>query len=114
VPKIAQPVRAPTNGQATALVQPPTIFEYSGNGLMNTPPFNIDSSPWILKFSTNWSGHFAVQLRNGAIELLINRSVTAGREYETYVYRHTGSNLYFSIKNAPRDGIWVLAVIKVT
>ena len=114
LPNIAQPVRAPTNGQPTTLVQPPIIFVYSGSGLINTPPFNIGSSPWILQFSTNWSGHFAVQLRNGGIELVINQSVTVGRVYKTYVYRHTGSNLYFSIQNAPTDGIWELSVIKVT
>ena len=114
LPNIAQPVRAPTNGQPTTLVQPPIIFVYSGSGLINTPPFNIGSSPWILQFSTNWSGHFAVQLRNSGIELVINQSVTVGRVYKTYVYRHTGSNLYFSIQNAPRDGIWKLSVKKVT
>jgi len=114
VPKIAQSVKSPTNSQPTTSTQLPTVFTYSDRGLVNTPPFDIGTSPWKLRFSTNWSGHFAVQLRNDGINLIINQRMTADAIYETYVYGHTGRKLYFSIQNAPVDGVWMLSVIKVT
>lgn len=100
--------------QMPPISSPPVVFKYSGRGSVNTPPFAMDTSPWILEFSTSWSGHFAVQLRDGGIELVINQGVLAGEKYETHVYRHTGSNLYFSILDAPSDGLWTLSIIEVT
>ncbi len=93
----------------------PATFTHKGSGLINTPPFNIDTSPWVLQFSTNWSGHFAVQIWNdGPKKLVVNQSVKAGEVYETHVYQLIGINLYFTIKNAPAEGVWTLSVIKIT
>ncbi len=69
VPQIAQSVKSPTNSQTTTSTQLSTVFTHSDRGLVNTPPFDIGTSPWKLRFSTNWSGHFAVQLRNDGINL---------------------------------------------
>jgi len=90
---------------------PTTVFTYSGTGELTTPPFEVSSSPWKLCFMANWDGHFAVQVINGGIELVINRSVVAGEVYETYVYDHIGS-LHFEVTSAPADGEWTLSVIE--
>lgn len=112
-PPTPSPSPSPTPTQIPT-PSPTMVFTHSGSGQVNTPPFVIGTSPWKLKFSTNWSGHFAVQLRDGGIDLVINQGVLAGETYETYVYEHTGSNLYFFIQDAPSDGLWTLSVIEVT
>ena len=102
------PSPSPTPTQ-TPIPSPTTVFTYSDSGMLNTPPFDIATSPWKLQFSTSWSGHFAVQLMDAGI-LVINQAVSAGVTYETYVYGHTGSNLYFSIISATSDGVWTLSI----
>lgn len=84
-----------------------TENQFTGTGSSNTRPFTISSSPWKLRYRVNWNGHFAVQVRGKNIELVINKGVTAGKVYETYVHDQLG-NLYFCIRNAPPDGEWTL------
>lgn len=86
-----------------------TEYEFSGTGPSTTRPFVISSTPWKLSYKVNWSGHFAVQVRGRSIELVVNRSVTTGNVYETYVHNQEG-NLHFSIQEAPPDGDWTLWV----
>jgi hypothetical protein len=90
---------------------PTTVFNYSGSGQVNTPPFEVSASPWKLCFTANWDGHFAVEVIDGMSELVINQGVSAGVVYETYVYGHTGSP-HFSVMSAPADGQWTLSVIE--
>lgn len=98
--------------QMPPISSPSPVISFSGSGRVNSPPFTMDTSPWILQFSTNWSGHFAVQLRDGrSVGLVINQSVSAGQKYETYVYEHTSNNMYFFIQQARGDGEWTLSVI---
>jgi len=112
---------APADGQWTLEVienpyppvpSPGTVFKYSGKGQVNTPPFEVSSSPWRLEYMADWNGHFAVQVRNDGFELVINHAVSAGEFYETYVYGWTGS-LHFHIQSAPSDGEWTLSVTEV-
>jgi hypothetical protein len=109
------PTPTPTTTPAptqTPVPLPTTVFTYSASGTVNTPPFDIGTSPWKLQFSTNWSGLFVVLVKDSTFDIVVNQSVLAGVIYETYVYGHTGSNLYFSISTAPVDGLWTLSVIE--
>ena len=105
-------IRDVTESQSAESV-PSSAAEYtfSGTGPSTTRSFTIASSPWKLRYKADWSGHFAVQVRGSRIELVVNRSVTADRVYETYVHGQVGS-LHFSIQAAPPDGDWTLLVIK--
>lgn len=87
------------------------VFTFSGVGERNTPPFSIDTSPWILEYSVNWSGVFTVSLGGDSTSNIILDSLKAGIVYETYIYDKKGS-LYFRITSAPSDGEWTLTVIK--
>jgi len=90
-----------------------TVFKHSGKGQVNTPPFEVSSSPWKLEYTADWNGHLAVSLRNGGYHgLITNHSVSAGEVYETYVYGYTGS-FYFTIESAPADGQWTLWVTEL-
>ncbi len=92
-----------------ALAETP-VFNYSGTGEMNTPPFDVSSSPWLLQFTCDWDGLFYVNINNGTSGNIINRMVSAGVVYETYIYGHTGSDLYFHVASAPANGNWNLSV----
>ena len=88
---------------------PTTVFTYSGTGEMNTSPFEVNSSPWLLRYTADWDGNFAVTVKG---KLVINRGVLRGQTYETYIYDTTGS-LYFSIiGSTPANGHWTLSVVK--
>lgn len=87
-----------------------TEYTFSGTGPSTTRPFAVGSSPWRLRYKANWSGHFAVQVRGSGIELVVNRGISAGRVYETYVHGQVG-HLHFLIQEAPPDGDWTLLVI---
>jgi endonuclease YncB( thermonuclease family) len=109
------PTPTPTTTPAltqTLVPLPTTVFTYSASGTVNTPPFDIGTSPWKLQFSTNWSGFFGVLVKDSTFDIVVNQSVSAGVIYETYVYGHTGNGLYFSISTAPLDGLWTLSVIE--
>jgi len=88
---------------------PGTVFTYSGTGEMNTPPFQVESSPWKLSYTASWDGHFAMNVKG---KLIVNHGVSAGQSHETYVYDTTGS-MYFSIVSAPANGNWTLSVEEV-
>ena len=40
---------------------PSTVFTYSGTGRMNTPPFEVNSSPWKLRYTSNVKGVITVR-----------------------------------------------------
>ena len=103
-----------TTTPAPTTTTPNIVFSFTGVGERNTPPFAIDTSPWILQYSADWSGFFHVNLEGDSSGGMVSRSVTAGEVYETYIYDQTGSNLYFRIGSAPSDGTWTLTVIKIT
>jgi predicted nucleotide-binding protein len=86
-------------------------YNFSGIGPATTKPFTISSSPWKLRYLGNWDGHFAVQVRGTRIELVVNRAVSAGKTYETYVHDQVG-HLHFSVVDAPPDGTWTLLVLQ--
>ncbi len=87
-----------------------TVFSYSGIGKMNTPPFTNNTSPFKLRYSADWEGHFAVQVKTiSKGDLVVNGQVIREQTYETYVYGFTG-NLYFNVMEAPPNGHWNLQV----
>jgi hypothetical protein len=69
--------------------------------------FEVGLSPWKLRFMANWDGHFAVQVRDGGPELVVNHGVLSGEVYETFVYSKTGT-LYFSVRYDLTSGEWSL------
>ncbi|MFA5065605.1 MAG: hypothetical protein WC566_09070 [Dehalococcoidia bacterium] len=85
-------------------------YKFFGTGPSTTGSFTVRSSPWKLCYRANWTGHFAVQVRGSRIELVINRGVSAGKVYETYVHGQEGK-LHFTIQEAPTDGDWTLVVM---
>lgn len=91
-----------------------TVFSFTGIGMRNTPTFSINTSPWVLRFTTNWSGYFAVSIEPFADNLVINHAGVAGEVYETYIYDFQGNNLYFDVQSAPLEGLWTLTVIKLS
>ncbi|PPD59154.1 hypothetical protein [Dehalogenimonas etheniformans] len=94
------------NGRTLSL----TVFSYSGIGKMNTPPFTNSASPFKLKYSVDWNGHFAVQVKtNSNGDLVVNGQAIREQPYETYVYGFTGT-LYFHVMEAPPNGRWNLQV----
>jgi hypothetical protein len=90
------------------VLEPPTgmVFQYSGRNEINTPPFTVNTSPWKLQYSVDWSGHFSVW---AGTSLAVNTSVSAGEVYETFVYGETG-DLHFTVYNTAADGVWTLSV----
>ena len=89
-----------------------TVFNYSGMGTVNSPPFTVNSSPWKLQFTASWTGNFALEVRGqGGIDLVANQPVTAGVSYQTFVYGWTGT-LYFSASSVRSDGEWTLGVVE--
>ncbi len=86
---------------------PTTIFTYSGTRQMNTPPFKVSSSPWLLRYTSNVKGYISISTQVGG-NTVVGQSVEAGKVYETYVYNITGSR-YFSVSN---DGDWTLWVVE--
>lgn len=90
---------------------PTTVFTYSGTGRMNTPPFEVNSSPWKLHYKSNVTGTITIRAHPvgvGMYEVVASHTVEAGKVYETYVYNITGSR-YFSVEN---DGDWTLSVVE--
>jgi hypothetical protein len=65
------------------------LFNYSGTGLINTPPFKVNSAPFKVRYTTNWTGKFVIDFADANNHLrnrTINQEVSTGETYETYVY----------------------------
>jgi hypothetical protein len=105
----ATPTPPPTPAPTPAPT-PTTVFTYSGKGRMNTPPFEVDSSPWKLRYMAKWDGAFTIYVRDGGWSAVASQSVSSGEVYETFVYGFTGT-LYFSVSDVPPGGEWTLWVI---
>ena len=76
---------------------------------MNTPPFEVNSSPWKLRYTSNVKGVITVRAHpvgSASYEVITSLDAEAGEVYETYVYNIIGSQ-YFSVVN---DGDWTLWV----
>ena len=86
------------------------ILSYTGTSRANSPPFEVATSPWLLRYETTWTGPFTLTAvwAKGAVPVF-SGEVTAGVTYETYVYGAVGK-MYLSAKNAPADGRWVVRV----
>jgi len=98
----------------TTTSTPNIIFTFTGVGERNTPPFSISTSPWILRYTANWSGTFIVYLKGDSSGTMIALGVTSDEVYETYIYDKTGGTLYFKIASAPSDGEWTITVIELS
>ena len=111
VERIVGATPTPVPGSA-ALEQ--VVFTYIGTGQGNSLPFEVGSSPWKLRFSASWTGSFALYVREqtgGGSYAVVNRSVTSGAVYETYVYDWEGA-MYFAAATAPSDGQWTVWVLE--
>lgn len=102
--------------ETVTLLPPATdnvIFSFAGIGDGNTPPFSVNTSPWILQYGTDFSGTFTVYIEGDSSGKLIDGGVHACELYETYFYNRTGSTLYFRVVSDPPGGGWTLTVLEV-
>lgn len=101
----------------TVTLLPPTtnnvVFSFTGIGDGNTPPFSISTSPWILQYSTDFSGTFTIYIEGDSSGKLIDGGIHSGELYETIFYNRTGSNLYFRVASEPSGGGWTVTVLEV-
>jgi len=89
------------------------VFTHTGTGVGNSLPFEVGSSPWKLQFSASWTGGFRLDAHapTGGWKGVVDRSVTNGVVYETYVYGWEGAT-YFDMNRAPSDGQWTVWVLE--
>lgn len=104
----------------TATVTPTTttpsnvVFSVTGVGKRNTLQFSISTSPWMIQYTTDWTGNrFGVAVAGDATGTVINNPVVAGEINENYIYGKTGT-MYFIITDAPVDGTWTITVIDIS
>lgn len=111
--------RAPANGRWVVRVtddpdvplpDPPAILTYSGTGLVNSPPFLIDSPSWRLVYMATWKGHFTlVAMTSGGPQVLMDRDVEAGIIYEAFVTGLRGP-MHLTVDAAPSDRAWSVSI----
>ena len=85
-----------------------TALSYTGTSRANTPEFDVTSSPWLLRYETNWTGPLTMSVvgPNGTVQVATGE-VTAGISYETYVYGVIGK-VYLAARDAPSGGRWAV------
>lgn len=106
------PSPTPTPTSLPGPILEDVVFTFSGTGLQSTPPFEITSSPWKLRYQTNYSGDFGLILRDISSVLLINeKDLQGGDSDETLVFGRTGT-LFFTPVNVPPGGQWTVWVIE--
>jgi len=103
-----------TTPPITTTIPAGIVFSFTAVGEINTPPFSIDTSPWILRYTANVTAPIWVTIIGAICGGVIDTWVIAGEVYETYIYDCTGDNLYFTIKAAPTDAELTLTVIKIS
>ncbi len=91
---------------------PPSPF--TGVGPRNTPPFQVYTCPWKLKYQAMWNGVFKVYLEsNSQSVLVIDRTdVQAGVVYDDLRYE-TGPR-YFRVASADPTREWTLWVVEIS
>ena len=106
---IGNPVVSPVESNFNP---PETIFVYTGTGEVNSPPFEVGSSPWKLLYTTSWSGPFTLQAGGGqGFQPVTGENVTAGVVYESFIYNWTGP-MHFSAVDTPADQQWTVWVVE--
>jgi hypothetical protein len=111
-----------TRTQARTLTQtitetknPPITFSSSGNKITTT--FIVNSSPWIIQYSTNYTGRFTIALEPYVNRLIVNNEeVITGEVYQVAMEGYTGLGLHFGVRADARGqrGDWTISVIEVT
>ena len=87
-------------------------FAYTGIGSTNTPPFEVSSSPWKLKYRIGWDGDFEVKIvsiTDGSSKGIVSGSYEDYKDCYTFVYDCTGP-FYLSVSGVPPDRNWWLWV----
>ena len=96
----------------TITKNPPVSF--SGSGIMRTTPFIVNSSPWILQYSTESTGFLTIALQPYYDLLLVNNEkVEGGEVYQKVIEGYTGSPISFGITSY-YVGDWKISVIEET
>ncbi|UCE97425.1 MAG: hypothetical protein JSV74_05600 [Dehalococcoidia bacterium] len=96
----------------TVTKNPPVTF--SGSGIMTTTPFVVNSSPWILQYSTESTGFLTIALQPYYDLLIVNNEkVVEGEVYQKVIEGYTGFPISFGITSY-YVGDWTISVIETT
>ena len=93
---------------------PGTVFAYTGIGQANSPPFQVSSSPWKLRYRTSWSGSFGLFVAGDqGLRSVVGQPVTGGVIQQAVVSDGAGV-MYLVVSDAPSEGVWTVWVIEDT
>ncbi|MFC1866481.1 hypothetical protein ACFLYB_07230 [Chloroflexota bacterium] len=90
----------------------PLTFSHGGNKITNT--FVIESSPWILEYSTQYTGHISIALQPYYNLLIVNNAeVVEGEVYQVVMEGYTGYSIYIQVMTNMgywSNGKWTITV----
>jgi heme-binding NEAT domain protein len=96
---------------ATETLNPVMTFSSSGN--KKTSEFTVNSSSWILQYSTSYNGRISIKLMPFVdIMVVDNDEVVKSKVYQIEMEGHTGYPLHFKVVTHHGNPGWTIEVFE--
>ncbi|MFC1865364.1 hypothetical protein ACFLYB_01455 [Chloroflexota bacterium] len=97
----------------TVTETPNTVMTFSSSGDRATSDFTVNTTPWIIQYSTSYTGRITIELSMSNFNLLVadNVEVEKNKIYQIEMEEYTGFLLHFHVTTHHSNPGWTISVI---